>query len=181
LIVTSRTEYDNGWSRDDVSTRLECGTCSQTYALHSGYVSGADGPGIALDVLAETIPYGNLWRRHGELDAIIDRQYCRPVVEALVARARANEGRGGKRKAWHEALAPWASALNLPAPGTAWTLDTFIRDHVNRANVVALAAGLGLDAGLDAILKERAELNVKLAVRPKPFMWNPPPGSSRVL
>jgi len=60
-------------------------------------------------------------------------------------------------------------------------LDTFIRDHVNQTNVAALAAGLGLNAGLDALFKELTELDVKLAMRPRPFMWNPPPGSRRVL
>ena len=86
-----------------------------------------------------------------------------------------------KLKAWLEALAPWATALDLPAPGVPWMLDTFIRDHVNQKNVADLAAGLGLNAGLDALVQERAELDVKLAKRPRRFMWNPPPGSSRVL
>lgn len=181
LIITSYTEYDNGWSRDDVSTRLACGNCSKTYALHRGVVSSADGPGIPLDVLAETIPHGQLWTRYFEIKKIIDRDYCRPAVVALVARARANEGHGGKRKAWREALAPWATALNLPSPDATWMLDTFIRDHVNQANIAALAPGLGLDAGLDALLKELAELDVKLSKKPKPFMWNPPPGSQRDL
>lgn len=185
LIVTSRTEYDNGWSTDDVSTRLDCGTCSKTYALWGGFLRAAgpdvDGPGIPLAVLAETIPYDNLWTRYGEIRKIIDRDYCRPVVAALIARARANEGGGGKRKAWLEALAPWATVLGLPAPGVPWMLDTFIRDHVNQENVAELATGLGLNAGLDALFQERAELDVKLAKRPRPFMWNPPPGSRRVL
>jgi hypothetical protein len=181
LIITSRTEYDNGWSRDDVSTRLDCGICSQTYALYTGYVSVADGPGIPLEVLAETTPHRNLWTRYSEIKAIIDREYCRPVVAALVARARANEGRGGKRKAWHEALAPFATALSLPPLGATWMLDTFIRDHVNQRNVAALAEGLGLNAGLDALLEERAALDVKLKNRPRPFMWNPPAGSRREL
>lgn len=183
LIITSRTEYDNGWSSDTVSTWLDCGTCSKTYALDRGPFRPADldGPGIPLAVLAQTIPYGKLWDRFHEIKAIIDRDYCRPVIAALVARARANEGRAGKRKAWHEALAPWATALNLPSPGTTWMLDTFIRDHVNQTNVAALAAGLGLNAGLDALFNELAELRVKLAKKPRPFMWNPPPGSRREL
>ena len=181
LIITSHTEYDNGWSNDTVSTRLDCGNCLRTYALDHGPDSAADGPGFRLKVRAETIPYDKLWTRYGEIKAIIDRDYCRPVAAALIACARANEGRGGKRKAWHEALAPWATALNLPSPGATWMLDTFIRDHVNRTNVAALAAGLGLNAGLDALFKELAELDVKLAKKPKPFIWNPPPGSGRVL
>lgn len=184
LIVTSHTEYDNGWSGDTVETWLDCGTCSKTYALDGGpfsAASAADGPGFRLAVLAETIPYGKLWDRYLEIKAIIDRDYCPRVVAVLVARARANEGRGGKRKAWHEALAPWATALNLPSPGVTWMLDTFIRDHVDQRNVAALAAGLGLDAGLDALVKELAELDVKLAKRPKPFIWNPPPESRRDL
>lgn len=182
LIITSRTEYDNGWSGDTVETRLDCGTCLKTYALDTSPFRFQHGPGIPLAVLAETIPYSKLWTRYGEIKATIDRDYRRPVVAALVARARANEGRrGGKRKAWHEALAPWATELNLPSPGATWMLDTFIRDHVNPANVAALAAGLGLNAGLEALLKELAELDVKLANRPRPFMWNPPPGSCREL
>lgn len=163
-----------------MSTRLDCGTCSKTYALDNGPFSAADGPGIPLAVLAETIPYSKLRTRYNEIRAIINRDYCRPVVAALIARARANEGRGGKRKAWHEALAPWATALNLPTPGAKWMLETFVRDHVNQKNIAALAPGLGLDAGLDALFNELAELDVKLAKRPRPFMWNPP-GSRRVL
>lgn len=180
-IITSHTEYDNGWSQDTTSTSLDCSTCSKNYALEFDRFSPVDVPGIALAVLAETIPYGKLWDRYHAIREIIDRDYCRPVVAALVARARANEGRGAKRKAWHEALAPWATTLNLPSPGTTWMLDTYIRDRVNRANVAALAPGLGLNAGLDALFQELAELDVKLANRPKPFMWNPPPGSGRNL
>lgn len=181
LIITSRTEYDNGWSRDDVSTRLACGDCSKTYALYNGPVSLIDGPGIPLAVLAETIPHGQLWTRYFEIKKIIDRDYCGPVVLALVARARANEGSGGKRNGWREALAPWASALNLPPPDATWMLDTFIRDHVNQTNIAALAPGLGLGAGLDELFRELAELDVKLAKKPRPFMWNPPPGTRREL
>jgi hypothetical protein len=132
-------------------------------------------------VLAETMPYGTLWTRTSEINAIIDRYYRPRVVAALIARARANEGSGGKRKAWHEALAPWATELNLPPPNATWMLDTFIRDHVNRTNVAALAAGLGLNAGLDALVTELADLEVKRAKRPRPFMWNPPAGSRREL
>ena len=184
MIITSRTEYDNGWSSDTVETRLDCGTCSKTYALDRGPFSAADvadGPGYRLAVLAETIPHDKLWTRYHEIKALIDRDYCRPVAAALVARARANEGRGSKRKAWHEALAPWATALSLPSPDATWMLDAFIRDHVNPTNVAELAAGLGLDAGLDALFKELAELDVKLAKRPRPFIWNPPPDSRREL
>ena len=82
------------------------------------------------------------------------------------------KGSGGKRTAWRQALAPYAIALNLPSPGVTWMLDTFIRDHVKQTNVAALAPGLGLADGLDALFKELADVEVTLAKSPAPFMWS---------
>ena len=141
--VTTRTEFDNGYSSDLVATYLTCAVC-----LEAGKEKAAAN--------------SKLWSRRQDLKRIIRRDYYLPVVERLIALARANEHPRAKRRGWHAALSPWANELRLPPADGTWKLDTFLRDNVNFRNVVALARGLALNGGLDAYLAELDELDVKL-------------------
>jgi hypothetical protein len=142
-IVTTLTEFDNGYSGDMVSTHMACPVC------HAAAVEKAAAS-------------AKLWVRQQDLKKIIHRDYCLPVVARLIALARANERPGAKRKGWHAALSPWADALKLPPADGTWKLETFVRDNVKFANVAAIANDLGLAAGLDAHFAELAELDVRL-------------------
>lgn len=142
-IITTRTEFDNGYSADMISTHIACSAC------HAAAVEKAAAG-------------AKLWARQQDLKKIIRRDYCLPVVARLIALARSNERRGAKRKGWHDALSPWADALKLPPADGTWKLDTFVRDNVTFANVAAIARDLGLAVGLEAHVAELADLDVKL-------------------
>jgi hypothetical protein len=116
--------------------------------------------------------YGQLWDKREELRKLIERDYCRPVIDRLIALARENEVRGRKRKAWHAALSRWADTLQLSPVGAAWGLETFIPAHLKIGNVAGIAIDLGLAAGLDAHLAELARLDDALRSRPAPLIWN---------
>ena len=173
-ITTERTEYDNRWSRDAINNRIECRTCASKYEFD--YYRAPDAPGYALMLIAEAEALGKCWKRRKDLQELIQRDYCLPVIERLIGLARANERRGGKRKAWHTELSRWADALKLPPADGTWMLESFVNAHINLTNVAGIASDLGLAPGLDGHFAQLAELDEALRSRPTPMIWNGPPG-----
>lgn len=175
-ILTERTEYDNGWSRDDISSHIACRTCASKFVLVERHQDQRGlGPGYALGLITDGQARGELWRRRDAIRTLVQRDYCQPVIDRLVALARGNEGRGGKRKAWHAALSRWEDVLKLPPAGATWMLETFVHARVNLANVAPIAVDLGLATGLATHLTELAEVeNALNAPLPRPLIWNGP-------
>lgn len=172
-IIIERIEYNKMYVPDDIVTSIACRVCDERYSLHQ--MRPGTG-GLRLTLKAETRAWHQRLDRLDELRQGFRRGYVEPVVNRLIAIARAAEkGTRGKRKAWHAALQPWAMALDLPAAEEITRLDTFVSERVGENNVAALAAALGLNAGLAEKLEELRAAEQAVGSRPEDVIWQGAP------